>query len=190
MKKSIFAKILCTALAIIMIIGCFAGCGDNGNSAAFKIGGVGPLTGGNAVYGQAVMRGAQIAVDEINALGDIQLEFKSADDVSEAETSVLKAVFASATISDGTAAFKSDSSRSGDFNDSLPGFSEDMSDTLFKLLSCSECGSPLTVSEGSAIGSEWGWISSLMPCAAEDAPRSSASSDSFFSDGSSESETN
>lgn len=36
-------------------------------SAAFKFGGVGPLTGAAAIYGQAVKNGEQIAVDEINA---------------------------------------------------------------------------------------------------------------------------
>lgn len=34
-------------------------------------GGIGPITGENAIYGQAVMNGAQIAVDEINAAGGV-----------------------------------------------------------------------------------------------------------------------
>ncbi len=56
---------------------------------AFKIGGIGPLTGDAATYGNAAMNGAQIAVDEINALGgDIQFEFQIEDDVGDAETSV------------------------------------------------------------------------------------------------------
>ncbi len=64
--------------------------GSEGNTAtAFKLGGIGPLTGDAAIYGNAAMRGAQIAVDEINALGgDIQFEFQSEDDVHDAETSV------------------------------------------------------------------------------------------------------
>ena len=37
----------------------------------FKIGGIGPTTGGAAVYGTNAMNGAQIAVDEINAAGGI-----------------------------------------------------------------------------------------------------------------------
>ncbi len=37
----------------------------------FKIGGIGPATGGVAVYGLAVKNGAQLAVDEINAAGGI-----------------------------------------------------------------------------------------------------------------------
>jgi branched-chain amino acid transport system substrate-binding protein len=58
-------------------------------SGTFKLGGIGPLTGGAAIYGTAAMNGAQIAVDEINALGgDIQFEFKAEDDTHVAETSV------------------------------------------------------------------------------------------------------
>jgi branched-chain amino acid transport system substrate-binding protein len=58
-------------------------------SGTFKLGGIGPLTGGAAIYGMAAMNGAQIAVDEINALGgDIQFEFKAEDDQHVAETSV------------------------------------------------------------------------------------------------------
>ncbi len=56
-----------------------------------KIGGIGPLTGDNAAYGLAVQRGAQIAVDEINAAGGINgmtVEFNMEDDVSDAETAV------------------------------------------------------------------------------------------------------
>ena len=45
--------------------------------AAFKLGGTAPLTGGAAIYGNAVKNGAQIAVDEINAEGGaIQFELK------------------------------------------------------------------------------------------------------------------
>ncbi|HIS80576.1 MAG TPA: ABC transporter substrate-binding protein, partial [Candidatus Scatomonas merdavium] len=56
-----------------------------------KIGGIGPLTGDNAAYGLAVQRGAQIAVDEINAAGGINgmtVEFSMEDDVSDEETAV------------------------------------------------------------------------------------------------------
>src|SRR5699024_6588114 len=41
----------------------------------FTVGVIGPLTGGAAIYGTAVANAAQIAVEEINALGgDIQFE--------------------------------------------------------------------------------------------------------------------
>ncbi len=55
---------------------------------AFKIGLIGPLTGGAAIYGNAAKNGAQIAVDEINAKGGIQFEYKAEDDEHDAEKSV------------------------------------------------------------------------------------------------------
>ncbi len=57
----------------------------------FKIGGIGPLTGGVAVYGLAVKNGAQLAVDEINAAGGIngtKIEFNFQDDEHDAEKAV------------------------------------------------------------------------------------------------------
>ncbi len=57
----------------------------------FKIGSIGPSTGGAALYGTAVMNGIQIAVDEINAAGGIngyQIEYKFEDDQHDAEKSV------------------------------------------------------------------------------------------------------
>ena len=55
---------------------------------AIKIGGIGPVTGAAAVYGTSVMNGAQIAVDEINALGGVQLALNFQDDEHDAEKSV------------------------------------------------------------------------------------------------------
>ena len=57
-------------------------------SGTLKIGGIGPLTGGAAIYGQAVKNGMQIAVDEINTLGGIQLDFKFQDDENDGEKSI------------------------------------------------------------------------------------------------------
>ena len=57
----------------------------------FNIGGIGPVTGGAAVYGIAVKNGAQLAVDEINAAGGIngsQIAFTFEDDEHDAEKSV------------------------------------------------------------------------------------------------------
>ena len=57
----------------------------------FKIGASGPTTGGAAQYGTAVVRGAQIAVDEINAAGGIaghQIEYRYEDDQHDAEKAV------------------------------------------------------------------------------------------------------
>src|SRR5699024_9667434 len=48
----------------------------------FKVGFIGPLTGPNASYGNSASQGAQIAVNEINALGGaIQFELRVQDDV-------------------------------------------------------------------------------------------------------------
>ena len=54
----------------------------------YKIGLIGPLTGGAAVYGQAVLHGAEIAVEEINALGGVQIELLAQDDEHDAEKSI------------------------------------------------------------------------------------------------------
>ena len=54
----------------------------------YKIGGIGPLTGPNASYGLSVKQGAQIAVDEINALGGIQFALLFEDDQADGEKAV------------------------------------------------------------------------------------------------------
>ncbi|WMC92797.1 ABC transporter substrate-binding protein [Kineothrix sp. MB12-C1] len=62
-----------------------------GGNGVFKIGGIGPITGGAAVYGMAVQNAAFLAVDEINAAGGIggyQIEFKFEDDENDPEKSV------------------------------------------------------------------------------------------------------
>ena len=55
---------------------------------AFKLGGTGPLTGGAAIYGNAVYNGAKIAVEEINAMGGIQFDLLMEDDAHDAEKAV------------------------------------------------------------------------------------------------------
>ena len=68
------------------------GSADAGTSSAsgtaFKLGGTGPLSGGAAIYGNAAMHGAEIAVEEINAMGGIQFELRYEDDTHVAETAV------------------------------------------------------------------------------------------------------
>ncbi len=64
---------------------------DTAAGGTIKLGGVGPTTGGAAVYGLAVQNASQLAVDEINASGGIngmQIEFKFEDDECDAEKSV------------------------------------------------------------------------------------------------------
>lgn len=80
-----FRKLVAAVLALSMAMSlcAFASAEDT-----VKIGMSGPLTGGAAVYGLAVERGAQIAVDEINALGGVQLELLAEDDENDAEKGV------------------------------------------------------------------------------------------------------
>lgn len=91
MKKfnKVFSAVLASAMAASLLAGC--GGASAGGSNTFKIGAIGPLTGAAAAYGNAVVNGAQIAVDEINEAGGIngvQIEYKSEDDELNAEKSV------------------------------------------------------------------------------------------------------
>ena len=63
---------------------------DNQTSGAatIKVGGVGPLTGGAAIYGNAAANGAAIAAEEINALGGLQIDLRYEDDAHDPEKSV------------------------------------------------------------------------------------------------------
>lgn len=108
MKKAV-SMFLTAALAVSCLAGCGSSAGNTstGNASAgadssasddsaadgsvFKIGSIGPTTGDAAIYGNAVMNAAQMAVDEINAAGGAngyQLSFKAEDDQSDAEKSV------------------------------------------------------------------------------------------------------
>ena len=63
---------------------------DNG-SGVLKIGGIGPVTGDAAVYGQAVRNASELAVKEINEAGGINgmtVEFKFEDDEHDPEKAV------------------------------------------------------------------------------------------------------
>ena len=85
-------KVVCMVLAAVMLMACLAGCGSAAptadSTAAFKIGGTAPLTGGAAIYGNAVKNAAQIAVDEINAKGGVQFELRYEDDQNDPEKAV------------------------------------------------------------------------------------------------------
>ena len=98
MKKKLFSVLLTTVMICSL-----AGCGstDSGESAeagtagdgsltgTLKIGAIGPLTGGAALYGNAAGNAEKIAVDEINALGTgFSIDFNSQDDEHDAEKSV------------------------------------------------------------------------------------------------------
>ena len=81
-------KVLAVAVAAVMMSACFASCAGE-KQTGIRIGGIGPITGGAAIYGQAVKNAAELAVEEINALdSDIKFEFKMQDDEHDAEKSV------------------------------------------------------------------------------------------------------
>ncbi len=100
MKK----RLIGLAMAGVMMAASLAGCGENTAStetgstsaesaegAVWKIGGIGPTTGGAAIYGSDVRDAITIAVDEINAEGGIngyQISYKFEDDEHNAEKSV------------------------------------------------------------------------------------------------------
>ena len=102
MKK--FKKFVSAALATAMVLsmaGCSTAEATTGSSAAsgsesgsadtFKIGGIGPTTGGAATYGLAVKNALELAVEEVNAAGGIngyKLELNFQDDEHDAEKSV------------------------------------------------------------------------------------------------------
>ena len=75
-----FAMLL--ALAMVMTMGSFALAEE---TETIKIGMIGPLTGGAASYGIAVKQGAELAVEEINALGGMQIELYCEDDEADGE---------------------------------------------------------------------------------------------------------
>ena len=96
-------KVTGLLLTLAMVASLLVGCGNKATSPdatgttqtadgeTFKIGGIGPVTGGAAVYGQAVKNAAELAVEEINAAGGVngtQLVFKFEDDEHDAEKSV------------------------------------------------------------------------------------------------------
>ena len=88
-------KFFALMMAVLMVMAMFAGCGSAESAApaeesanAVKIGLTGPLTGGAAVYGEAVKYGMEIAVEEINAAAGedgLKIDFKSEDDEHDGE---------------------------------------------------------------------------------------------------------
>ena len=80
MKKYLLLILLTLSLLLV-------GCGAAEEATTWKIGGMGPLTGGAAVYGTAVRNGAELAINEINAAGGlngIKFKFDMKDDKATA----------------------------------------------------------------------------------------------------------
>lgn len=89
--KRFMAVVLASVMAVTGLAGCGQKTEETGAADTLVIGGIGPLTGGAATYGQAVKNGAELAVDEINAAGGvngIKLKMLFQDDEHDAEKSV------------------------------------------------------------------------------------------------------
>ena len=99
MKKKFMCMLMAAAMTLSM-----AACGskgddtntdantdgtDNAEVQTFKLGSSGPLTGDSAIYGMAVVQGAELAVNEINASDSkIKFEFQKQDDEADGEKAV------------------------------------------------------------------------------------------------------
>ena len=93
-------KVLAMLMAALMVAAMFTGCSSSkpatettaaaaANAAGtVKIGMSGPLTGGASAYGLAVKAGMEVAVEEINAKGGLQIEFNAQDDEADGEKAV------------------------------------------------------------------------------------------------------
>ena len=100
-------KLLTVLLVAAMCLTLFVGCGSEPASSApaaapaeaaeapadgaFKLGSQGPLTGGAAIYGQAVMNAVAIAVDEVNAMDGAHFEFLAQDDEADSGDKAINA---------------------------------------------------------------------------------------------------
>ena len=100
-------KVLAFTMALAMVAASFAGCGNSSSTdtaattaaagettaavqgtGTVKVGMSGPLTGGASAYGLAVKAGMEVAVEEINAKGGLQIEFNAQDDEADGEKAV------------------------------------------------------------------------------------------------------
>ena len=94
MKKKLLAMLLALSM-VFALAACGSGGdepstgsdapdgGDVSSEGAIKIGMIAPMTGSNAAYGNSMLEGVQLTIDEINAAGGIlgqQIELVSADD--------------------------------------------------------------------------------------------------------------
>ena len=93
-------KVLAMLMAALMVAAMFTGCSSSkpatettaaaaaATAGTVKIGMSGPLTGGASAYGLAVKAGMEVAVEEINAKGGLQIEFNEQDDEADGEKAV------------------------------------------------------------------------------------------------------
>ena len=92
-------KVLAMLMAALMVAAMFTGCSSSkpatettaaaaAAAGTVKIGMSGPLTGAASAYGLAVKAGMEVAVEEINAKGGLQIEFNAQDDEADGEKAV------------------------------------------------------------------------------------------------------
>lgn len=81
-------KLLKVLLVVFMVLSLTACGSDKKENDVIVIGGSGPLTGGAAMYGKSVKNSAEMAVEEINALGGLQFKLEFEDDQHDAEKAV------------------------------------------------------------------------------------------------------
>lgn len=94
MKKRIYFLVSLMLIMTLALTGCGGGSSETGGedvSGVVSIGCVFPLTGSNALLGEESLRGAQLAIDEINAGGglwgqQIELDIADAPDATAAQT--------------------------------------------------------------------------------------------------------
>ena len=89
--KKILSLVLVAALAVTALSACGKKAENVESDNTLVIGGIGPLTGAAATYGNAVKNGATLAVEEINAAGGVNgmmLKLAFEDDEHDAEKSV------------------------------------------------------------------------------------------------------
>ena len=105
-------KLFALMMAAMLVMSLLAACGGNsapaetqapadnasanapaadGAAPALKFGLTGPLTGSASAYGLAVRAGMEVAVEEINAKGGLQIEFKSEDDEADGSDKAVSA---------------------------------------------------------------------------------------------------
>lgn len=92
-KRNYLFALALIAMIVVAISGCKA---DKTDSNSYVIGGIGPVTGENASYGLSVKQGAEIAVNEINEKGGVDikgqkifLQLKFEDDEASEEKAIM-----------------------------------------------------------------------------------------------------
>ncbi len=99
MKKKALSLALCAVMTASLFVGCGSSSSSTGSTESvdtsgeltWRIGGIGPITGGAAQYGQGVMNAIQLAVDEVNEAGGIngyKVSFNFQDDEADPQKAV------------------------------------------------------------------------------------------------------